>query len=143
MRRDANVPRVSEIGRLTEAVREFAVARDWEQFHSAKNLAMALGGEVGELLAELQWLTEDEIRDGIQPGQPLRVRVEDELGDVFLYLTRFADVCGIQLTDVAWAKLARNETRYPISKVWGRSEKYSRLSNPPVEPELTQREELW
>jgi NTP pyrophosphatase (non-canonical NTP hydrolase) len=130
MSRDATVPRVSEIRRLTEAVREFAVARDWEQFHNPKNLAMALGGEIGELLAELQWLTDDEIRHGLQIGEPLRPRVEDELGDVFLYLARFADVCGIQLTEVAWAKLARNETRYPVSKAWGRSEKYSRLSDP-------------
>lgn len=143
MSRDATVLRVSEIGRLTEAVREFAVARDWEQFHHPKNLAMALAGEVGELLAELQWLTEDEIRDGLQVGEPLRARVEDELGDVFLYVARFADVCGIRLTDVAWAKLARNETRYPISKVRGRSEKYSRLSSPPDEPELSRREESW
>ncbi len=117
----------SDLAQLTEAVRRFAEAREWGQFHTPKNLAMALSGEVGELVAELQWLTDEQV--GIQVADsPLRDRVEDEVADVLMYLVRFADVCGIDPVAAARAKLGRNETRYPVDKARGSARKYTDLA---------------
>lgn len=98
---------------LQREVRAFAEARDWQQFHTPKNLAMALAGEVGELLAELQWLTpEESVRVMSDPDAGARVAAE--VGDVAIYLTRLADVLGIDLVEVAREKLADSARRYPI-----------------------------
>ncbi|MGN9908113.1 nucleotide pyrophosphohydrolase [Phytohabitans sp. LJ34] len=94
-------------------VRAFTDARDWHRFHTPKNLAMALAGEVGELLAELQWLTPEESARVM--GDPdAGGRVAAEMGDVVIYLVRLADVLGIDLVDVARAKLADSARRYPV-----------------------------
>jgi len=98
---------------LTTQVREFAAARDWERFHTPKNLAMALAGEVGELLEIFQWLTPEQavaVMDGDRADD-----VEDELADVVIYLVRLAEVLDIDLVAAARAKLARNETRFPAA----------------------------
>jgi NTP pyrophosphatase (non-canonical NTP hydrolase) len=95
---------------LAERLREFAARRDWEAFHTPKNLVMALSGEVGELIEHFQWLTPEE------SGAIMReraVEVEDELADVFLYLVRLADVLGVDLIAAAHAKIDRNELRFP------------------------------
>ncbi|MFC0530343.1 nucleotide pyrophosphohydrolase [Phytohabitans kaempferiae] len=94
-------------------VRDFADARDWQQFHTPKNLAMALAGEVGELLAELQWLTPEESAR-VMADQQAGGRVAAEMGDVMIYLIRLADVLGLDLVDVARAKLADSARRYPV-----------------------------
>ena len=107
-------------------LREFVAARDWEQFHTPKNLAMALAGEVGELLAELQWLTDDQIRTGMSESD-LGERVRMEVADVFMYLLRFADVTGIDLAQATLDKMARNELRYPVEKSRGNASKYDEL----------------
>jgi dCTP diphosphatase len=96
---------------LRDALRQFAVERDWQQFHTPRNLAMALAGEVGELLAELQWLRDDQISDGLD-GE-LGERLRDEVADVLIYLVRFVDVCNIDLVTAACAKIERNSERYP------------------------------
>lgn len=96
---------------LTRQVRAFAQARDWERYHTPKNLAMALAGEVGELLEIFQWLTPEQavaVMEGARAGD-----VEDELADVVIYLVRLADVLGVDLIAAARAKLARNEDRFP------------------------------
>ena len=111
---------------LIAELRDFSTARDWDQFHTPKNLAMALAGEVGELVAELQWLSEEQIRTEISKPD-LRERVSDEAADVLLYLLRFADVSGIDLTQAAFDKLARNELRYPVDRAKGSAAKYNRL----------------
>jgi dCTP diphosphatase len=111
---------------LTARLRSFAAAREWEQFHTPKNLALALGGEVGELAAELQWRTEDELNAGLD--DELRRRVADEVADILIYLVRFADVCGIDVLDEANVKVTRNEERYPIGLSKGTAAKYSELS---------------
>jgi NTP pyrophosphatase (non-canonical NTP hydrolase) len=101
------------LGDLAAALRDFARARDWEQFHTPKNLAMALAGEVGELVACFQWLTsEQSARVMDQPGSA--ADVESELADVLQYLIRLADVLGVDLADAVRAKMRRNETRFPI-----------------------------
>lgn len=93
-------------------LRDFAVARDWGQFHKPKNLAMALAGEVGELLAEMQWLTDDQVHEKLADPET-RGAIEEEFADVFLYLVQLADVCGVNLIEASHAKIARNEGRFP------------------------------
>jgi len=110
---------------LTEAVRAFAVDRDWEQFHTPKNLAMALAAEVGELLAELQWLTPAESA-AVMADLDAGARVRAELGDVMIYLTRLADVLGIDLVVAATAKLRDSARRYPVDRARGTAAKAPR-----------------
>ncbi|MEV5543613.1 nucleotide pyrophosphohydrolase [Saccharopolyspora shandongensis] len=97
---------------LRSRLRAFAAARDWEQYHTPKNLAMALNGEAGELIAELQWLDDNEAEAALAEGR-LKERLADEAADVLLYLVRLTDVCGIDLIEAADAKIERNETRFP------------------------------
>ncbi|WP_406640003.1 nucleotide pyrophosphohydrolase [Amycolatopsis sp. WGS_07] len=97
---------------LTQRLRDFAAARDWEPFHTPKNLTMALSGEVGELIALFQWLTPEEAANWrADPAQEFNV--QDEIADVMLYLVRLADVLGIDLLAAANAKVDRNEKRFP------------------------------
>jgi dCTP diphosphatase len=101
-------------------LRSFARARDWEQFHTPKNLAMALAGEVGELLEIFQWLTPEQavaVMDGERADD-----VRDELADVLIYLVRLADVLDVDLAEAATSKIERNETRYPEHHVIGRAD---------------------
>jgi dCTP diphosphatase len=114
---------------LRQELREFARERDWEQFHNPKNLAMALAGEVGELLEILQWLTPEEA-DAIMDS-PRAADVADELADVAIYLLRLADVLDVDLLEVAHAKLERNRERFPTTQVSGRAD------IPPTKPSVT------
>jgi NTP pyrophosphatase (non-canonical NTP hydrolase) len=118
---------VSDLPQLTRRVRDFAHARDWEQFHTPKNLSMALAGEVGELLAELQWLTEDQARE-VMSDEEAAERLRGEVADVFIYLVRLADVLGVDLIDVAEAKLDENERRYDVATHFGSARKAPPLS---------------
>jgi NTP pyrophosphatase (non-canonical NTP hydrolase) len=113
---------------LVDAIRAFADARDWAQFHSPKNLAMALTGEVGELVEIFQWLTEDESRRaGADPGRAEQVR--HELADVLIYLVRLSDVLGVDLDVAVREKLALNARKYPVESSRGNNRKHSgRLS---------------
>jgi NTP pyrophosphatase (non-canonical NTP hydrolase) len=103
---------VSNLDDLAARLRAFAAVRGWEQFHTPKNLLMALSAEVGELSAELQWLSEAEADPGSWDAE-LRERVTDELADVLIYLVRFADVCGIDPIAAGYSKINRNEERFP------------------------------
>lgn len=112
---------------LTDLVRDFARARDWEQFHTPKNLSMALAGEVGEVLAVLQWMTPDEAESAMDdPATAAQLR--GELADVFLYLIRLADVLGIDLTDAALQKLTENERRFDVASYQGSARKAPKLT---------------
>lgn len=98
---------------LQNEIREFAKARDWEQFHTPKNLAMAIAGEAGELAAEFQWLTADEsAKNSLSEAQKMAIGLE--VADVEIYLLRLADVLGIDLPEVVRAKLKINEGRFPV-----------------------------
>jgi dCTP diphosphatase len=103
-------------------LRSFAEERDWDQFHSPKNLAMALVAEAGELAAEFQWLSEEQSRS---PTEIERERIAAEAADVLLYLVRLSDKLGFDLIAAASAKIAANEARYPAEKVRGSSKKYT------------------
>ncbi|WP_308249820.1 nucleotide pyrophosphohydrolase [Sphaerisporangium fuscum] len=116
----------TRLDELAARLREFARERDWEQFHTPKNLAMALAGEVGELVAEFQWLTPAEAAalDDETLG-----RVRSELADVTNYLVRLADVLGVDLLAAAHAKLEENERRYDADHYRGSARKA-----PPLAP---------
>ena len=106
---------------LQQRLAAFAAARDWQQFHSPKNLAMALSVEAAELMEEFQWLTEEQSRD---LGPERRERVRLELADVFIYLLRMADTLGVDLLRAADDKIALNEQKYPAERVRGDARKY-------------------
>ncbi|MGC1213776.1 MAG: nucleotide pyrophosphohydrolase [Micromonospora sp.] len=107
---------------LTARVRAFAEEREWQQFHTPKNLTMALAGEVGELLAEFQWLTPEQAA-AVMDDPTAGARVRAEIGDVMIYLTRLADVLGIELEEAALAKLEEVAVRYPIDQAKGSAAK--------------------
>jgi NTP pyrophosphatase (non-canonical NTP hydrolase) len=104
------VPGESE--QIRDRLREFAAARDWERFHTPRNLALALCGEAGELAAELQWVADDRVAEQLRDPEAF-ARLADEVADVAIYLIRFADVCGIDISSAVQAKINRNETRFP------------------------------
>ncbi|HET8697879.1 MAG TPA: nucleotide pyrophosphohydrolase [Gammaproteobacteria bacterium] len=106
---------------LRERVRGFAAERDWEQFHSPKNLAMALSVEVAELVEHFQWLTEAE-SSTLEPQRLAQVRLE--LADVFIYLLRISDRLGVDLLAAAADKIVLNEQKYPADRVRGSARKY-------------------
>ena len=110
---------------LAEQLRRFAAERDWEQFHTPKNLAISLAVEVGELLEHVQWGNDTEIaaRFGSAEG---RAEIGEELADVLIYLVRLADLAGVDLLAAASAKVAANAERYPADEVRGSSAKRSR-----------------
>ena len=112
------------ISDLRDALRRFAAERDWDQFHSPKNLAVALSVEAGELLERFQWLS-DEASRALSPDQNSAVR--DEIADVLLYLIRLADKLEIDLVSAAQDKLVSNALKYPVDKARGSNKKYSDL----------------
>ncbi|MDH6710491.1 NTP pyrophosphatase (non-canonical NTP hydrolase) [Kitasatospora sp. MAA19] len=111
---------------LQQELAEFAAERDWEQFHTPKNLAMALSGEAGELLELFQWLTPEE--SSAVMADPARAqRVREELSDVLAYLLRLADVLGIDPEQALTEKIAANRAKYPVHLARGRADKYTEL----------------
>ncbi len=96
---------------LIEEIRAFADARDWEQFHTPKNLSMAIAGEAGELVAEFQWLTEVQSKLESLSAEKL-ADIELEIADVAIYLLRLADVLNVDLSEAIRKKLAINEARF-------------------------------
>jgi len=102
---------MSEVQQLANEIKKFVASRDWERFHTPKNLSMALAGEAGELVAEFQWLTEEEsLRTSLAPEK--FKAIELEIADVAIYLIRLADVLGVDIFEVVLEKLEINETRF-------------------------------
>ena len=126
-----------DITRLQSEIDEFAQERDWEQFHTVKNLILALVGEVGELAEIVQWKTDLEIETELSPvglavhaiteplsyDSDLKSRLEEELADVFIYLLRIASVSDIDLMKAAKIKMQLNQARYTVEKSKGNAEK--------------------
>jgi dCTP diphosphatase len=112
----------SDLVALRDAMRTFVADRDWAQFHSPKNLAMALSVEAAELVEHFQWLTEQQSRT---LDAAARAPVADELADVLLYLVRIADELDIDLHAAARSKLVRNAEKYPVEKARGSARKYT------------------
>jgi len=113
---------MQDLEAVRERLREFAQARDWDQFHSPKNLSMALSVEVSELVECFQWLTEEQSRN-LNPEQ--LAAVTDEIADIQLYLVRLADKVGVNITAAIEQKIVKNEAKYPADKVRGSSKKYT------------------
>lgn len=112
---------MTSLPELQQKLRAFAKARDWEQFHSPKNLVMALSVEASELLEHFQWLTEQEAKN-LSPE--VKAEVAEEMADVLLYLLRLADGLNVDLLEEAQKKMAKNEKRFPVDKVKGSAKKF-------------------
>ena len=104
--------RLIDVAALEAALQQFADERDWNQYHSPKNLAMALTGEVGELVEIFQWLTEEQSKAVAQDPRTARA-VRDELADVLLFLVRLSSVLGVDLNEAVTHKLESNAQKYP------------------------------
>ena len=111
---------MSDVARLQQAIAAFVEAREWGQFHTPRNLILALVGEVGELAAEVQWVSESDVAGS--------EALEMELADVAIYLLRLADVLGVDIVAAVEAKLQVNEGRYPVAQARGNAMKYTDLA---------------
>lgn len=113
---------MNDFEQIKHYLRDFAQQREWTQFHSPKNLAMALSVEVAELLEHFQWLTETESQQ--LPAERLAT-IADEIADVQLYLVRLADQLNIDIPQAIANKTVENEAKYPVDEVKGSSKKYT------------------
>jgi NTP pyrophosphatase (non-canonical NTP hydrolase) len=115
----------AQIQKLAQKVREFCRERDWDQFHSAKELAIGLVTEASELLAEFRFLNPDQCRAALVEPQS-REAIGHELADVLFFLLRFSDLYGFDLAAELGKKMALNEEKYPAEKFRGKNHKYNR-----------------
>ena len=115
---------MESLKQIKTRLRKFAVERDWDQFHSPKNLSMALSAEVAEIVEHFQWLTEEQSKN--LPQDKLD-EVETELADTLIYLIRLADKLDIDLLAAAQSKIEVNEQKYPVDKAKGNAKKYTEL----------------
>lgn len=111
---------------IQRELQKFAEERDWDQFHSPKNIAMALSVEASELMELFQWCN-DEQSYGMLNSKANKQRIEEEVADVFLYLLRFADKFDIDLEKVAKAKMTANRKKYPIALCRAKETRYDKL----------------
>ncbi len=120
---------VTELNDLMREFERFAHERDWEQFHTPKNLVMAMSVEASELLEIFQWKTESECQKFLSGGGDDRERekIGDEVADVFLYLMRICQRLGIDPVETSRKKMIKNAQKYPVEKSKGRSTKYTEL----------------
>jgi dCTP diphosphatase len=109
---------------IDEKVSSFIEERDWDQFHSIKNLSMALSVESAELVEIFQWMTELD-SNGVKSNPELKQRVSEEIADIFVYLTRIAKKAEIDIQNCVLAKIEKNQEKYPVSKAKGSSKKYT------------------
>jgi dCTP diphosphatase len=121
MEQSASIGRIS-VDDLRDAISAFIEERDWEQFHSPKNLAMALSVEVSEIVEQFQWLTEEQSKN--MPPEKL-AEIGQEIGDVMIYLVELADKLGIDPVEAAKAKVEINNRKYPTTLVKGKASKYT------------------
>lgn len=114
------------IAELKARLLAFVHERDWEQFHTPKNLSMALAAETGELMEHFLWTTaEQSYAVAREPAK--RSKIADELADVVIYAIEFANITGLDISAAIEAKMAANAQKYPIEKARGRAEKYTEL----------------
>jgi len=114
------------LAEIKTRVLAFAQERDWEQFHSPKNLSMALTAEAGELMEHFLWATPEASRS-ISQDPVKRKKIEEELADVVIYALEFANMTGIDVAAAIETKMAANAAKYPVEKAKGRSDKYTEL----------------
>jgi dCTP diphosphatase len=114
------------LAELKARVLAFVRERDWEQFHSPKNLSMALAAETGELMEHFLWATAEQSH-AIATEPVKRGKIADELADVVIYAIEFANITGLDISAAIEAKMAENAKKYPVEKARGRSNKYTEL----------------
>lgn len=110
---------------IKEKLRKFSQDRDWDQFHSPKNLAMAMSVEVAELVEIFQWSNDggmEKIED-----KETKKRIEEEIADIFNYLVKFVDLMDLDLEELSLEKIKKNDMKYPVDKFKGKSDKYNKL----------------
>ena len=112
---------------LRAEIAKFAIERDWDQFHSVRNLVLAMVGEVGEIAEIVQWTDDNKIGELLASGG--RERLAEELADVLIYLIRVADKSGIDLEGAVRAKLAANDRKYPVDLARGSAKKHDELGS--------------
>ena len=117
---------MSELKELKEKIRKFADDRNWDQYHSPKNLSMALIAEAAELVEHFQWMTEEQ---SSQLSSEVLGEVQQEIADIFIYLVRISDKLGVDLISAANQKIKINAEKYPAEKVKGSSKKYTAYSD--------------
>lgn len=110
---------------VQKEIEQFALERDWTQFHTVRNLILAIQAEVGELAELVQWIPDSEISDGWLDAN--RLRLAEEWADVFIYLLRLAQVAGIEPESAALNKIRINREKYPVEKAKGTAKKYTDL----------------
>lgn len=115
------------IQELRDQLRAFRDARDWAQFHDAKNVAAALAVEAGELLEIFLWKEKSEIEQKMKDDPTFKGKVKEELADVFTYVLTMANSLEVDLTDITREKMAKSEKKYPIEKAKGNAKKYTEL----------------
>jgi NTP pyrophosphatase (non-canonical NTP hydrolase) len=119
---------VLDITKLKNRVSSFVNERDWGQFHSPKNIAMALSVESSEILEHFQWMTENDSRElSSETNNEVWSEVKDEVADVFVYLLRLSDLLNIDLQEAIDTKMEKNAKKYPVEKSRGTSKKYNKL----------------
>lgn len=111
---------VTSLATLRAAVERFVDARDWQRYHTPKNLAMSIAIEAAEVMEHFQWYTVEESIQRMAQNETERAEVADELADVLIYCLSFANCAGIDLSAAIGKKLLRNETRFPVAKVSGK-----------------------
>ena len=109
-----------DVGKIKKKLREFSNKRDWDKFHTPKNLSMALSVEIAELVEIFQWSN----NGGLDVAQNSREQIEMEIADIFNYLIKFVDILDIDLERVSLEKIDLNAEKYPINKVKGKAIKY-------------------
>lgn len=114
------------VAELRARVLAFVHERDWEQFHSPKNLSMALAAESGELMEHFLW-SDSPASQAVAQDPQKRPAIEAEIADVVIYALEFANICGIDLAAAIETKMAANAKKYPVEKARGRSDKYTEL----------------
>ena len=114
------------VAEIKTRVLAFVRERDWEQFHSPKNLSMALAAEAGELMEHFLWATPDQSR-AVVADAAKRGKIADELADVVIYALEFANATGLDVAAAIEAKMAANAKKYPVEKARGRADKYTEL----------------
>lgn len=113
-----------DIDAFQKKLRNFAKERDWEQFHTPKNLVMALTGEAGELTEIFQWMSEKQSFE-VMKDDKLKVDLMDEMADVMIYLMRLADILGVDLEKACEIKFKKNVEKYPVHLAKGSAKKYT------------------
>lgn len=116
-----------DVDRILKQFNKFADERDWDQFHTIKNLSMALSVESSELLELFQWAKEEEILDWVKNDQKKKQQISEEVADIFMYLLKIADKAEINLESAIQDKMKKNAEKYPVEKAKGNAKKYNEL----------------